>query len=133
MSTNGEDGWPHTVPMSYVLDGDRLILWTDGTSRKVRNLRIDDRVTCVVEEGARLEEFRAVQIRGRAEIVEDLEESSRVGAEMFGRYAEGPLPPEALAYAGVLAHQRVVVRITPVTTVSWDHRKVMVDLGEIGS
>jgi PPOX class probable F420-dependent enzyme len=133
VSTNGDDGWPHIVPMSYVVDDGCVVLWTDGNSRKVKNLRLDARITCVVEMGEILPEFRAVQIRGRADIVDDLAESRRIGQAMFERYSDGPPPPEALAYAAVLAEQRLVVRVNPVRTVSWDHRKVMVNLGEIGS
>ncbi|HZT65503.1 MAG TPA: pyridoxamine 5'-phosphate oxidase family protein [Acidimicrobiales bacterium] len=133
VTTNGHDGWPHVVPLSYdLLEGD-VAFWTDGESRKVRNLRVDDRVTCLVEEGDRLDQFRAVQLLGRAQIIDDYQSSADFGRSLFTRYSDGELDPAAEAYAAVLAHQRVIVRVKAEKVVSWDHRKVMVDLGAIGS
>lgn len=133
VSTNGPEGWPHVVPLAYLLHDGDVVFWTDGASRKVRNLRADDRLSCLVEEGDRLEEYRAVQLSGRAEIIEDLEASASMGIRLFERYSEGPLAPEAEAYARTLAAQRVAVHLRADRVVSWDHRKVMVDLGRIGS
>ncbi len=133
VSTNGPDGWPHVVPLSYILlDGD-VAFWTDGASRKVRNLRADDRMGCLVEQGDDVGTFRAVQLRGRAEIIEDHPTSAEVGTRLFARYSEGPLDPGAAAYASALASQRVIIRLHAERTISWDHRKVMVDLDALGS
>ena len=132
LTTNGPDGWPHVVPLSYILlDGD-VAFWTDGTSRKVRNLRADDRMGCLVEQGDDIGDFRAVHLRGRAEIIDDRDTSAAVGTRLFTRYSEGPLDPRAEAYAATLAPQRVVVRLHAERTVSWDHRKMMVDLDAMG-
>jgi PPOX class probable F420-dependent enzyme len=131
--TNGADGWPHVVPLSYFVDNRALMAWTDGDSRKVANLRLDDRVSCLVEQGEGIGDFRAVQIRGRAELVEDYEASRRVGTTLFERYAGGPLDATGLDYVAALAHLRVGIRIRPAHIVSWDHRKVQVDVRTIGS
>lgn len=133
VTTNGADGWPHVVPLSYILlDGD-IVCWTDGASRKVRNLRADNRMGCLVEQGDDIGNFRAVQLQGRAEIIEDQQTSAGVGTRLFARYSEGPLDPRAEAYASALASQRVVIRLHAERTVSWDHRKTMVDLDVMGS
>jgi general stress protein 26 len=133
VTTNGPGGWPHVVPLPYVLvDGD-VTFWTDGTSRKVRNLRVDDRMGCLLEQGDDIANFRAVQLEGRAEIIEDHQTSAEVGTWLFAWYSEGPLDPRAEAYAAALAPQRVVGRLHSERTVSWDHRKVMVDLDAMGS
>ena len=133
VTTNGPDGWPHVVPLSYLLlDGD-VVFWTDGISRKVRNLRADDRMGCLVEAGDDIGSFRAVQLQGRAEIFDDHQASAEVGTRLFARYSDGRLDPRAEAYATALAPQRVVIRLHAERTVSWDHRKMMVDLGAMGS
>jgi PPOX class probable F420-dependent enzyme len=133
VSTNGSDGWPHVVPLSFILLGGDVVFWTDGTSRKVRNLRADDRISCLMEQGDDISSFRAVQLQGRAEITDDRRISAEVGARLFARYSDGPLDPRAEAYAAALAPQRVVIRLHAERTVSWDHRKVMVDLDAMGS
>jgi PPOX class probable F420-dependent enzyme len=133
VTTNGSDGWPHVVPLSYILLDGQVAFWTDGTSRKVRNLRADDRMGCLMERGDDVGNFQAVQLSGRAEIIDDHQTSTEVGTRLFARYSEGPLDPRAEAYATVLASQRVVIRLHAERTVSWDHRKVMVDLDAMGS
>jgi PPOX class probable F420-dependent enzyme len=133
VSTNGPDGWPHVVPLSFILlDGD-VVFWTGGTSRKVRNLRADDRMSCLMEHGDDISNFRAVQLQGRAEVIDDHQTSAEVGTRLFARYSGGPPDPRAEAYAAALAPQRVVIRLHAERTVSWDHRKVMVDLDAMGS
>lgn len=37
LSTNGDDGYPHTVPLWYMLDGDDLVVMTNRDSVKVQN------------------------------------------------------------------------------------------------
>lgn len=131
--SNGARGWPHVVPLSYFVEDRAIVLWTDGDSRKVANLRRDDRVSCLVEEGDGVADFRAVQIQGRADLVDDYEDSRRIGTTLFERYAGGPLESSGLDYVAALAHLRVGVRIRPAHIVSWDHRKVQVDVRTIGS
>ncbi|MGH9058347.1 MAG: pyridoxamine 5'-phosphate oxidase family protein [Acidimicrobiales bacterium] len=121
------------VPMSYLLWDGRLALWTDPGSQKVRNLRRNPAITCLVEQGDRFEEFRAVQLRGRAELIEDPDDSRRAGELLFARAAPGPLTEEGRAAVAALAPQRVVVVVHPERTVSWDHRKLGgVRPGDIG-
>ena len=133
VSTNGPDGWPHVVPLSYLFLDGQLAVWTDPNSQKVKNLRRDPRITVLVEAGDRVEEFRAVHLCGRAEVIDDPSESVRAGEALLSRHAGGELPPEAVGYVAALAPHRVVVKVTVEKTVSWDHRKVMVDLQKVGS
>jgi PPOX class probable F420-dependent enzyme len=133
LTTNGDDGWPHVVPMSYFVDHGDLLFWTDPGSRKVRNLRSDDRVTCLIESGQRFEEFRAVQIYGRVEIIEDYEKSVEAGKRLFSRYAGVPLDADQEEFTALLAHQRVILRLRAERIVSWDHAKLDVDVRTIGS
>ena len=64
LATNGPTGTPHLVAMWYaVLDGE---IWfeTKAKSQKVQNLRRDDRVTCLIEDGQTYEELRGVELVG---------------------------------------------------------------------
>jgi PPOX class probable F420-dependent enzyme len=127
VATRDAGGQIDLVPMSYLFWGGRLAVWTDPASQKVRNLRRDPHVACLVEAGERFEDFRAVQLRGRAELIDDVDSSRQAGELLFARYGSEPLTDEALAAAAALAPARVVVVIHPDRIVSWDHRK----LGEI--
>ena len=37
LSTIGSDGYPHSVPIWYMIDGDDLVFISDRTARKTRN------------------------------------------------------------------------------------------------
>src|SRR3954447_3700348 len=124
VATHGPGQAMHLVPLSYVMIDGRLTLWTDGDSQKVANLRRDPRVTCLVEMGDRFEDMRAVQIRGRAEVADDLDTSVKTGLALFARSGSEGQSEQAQAYARSLAPIRVTVTIEPERVISWDHRKL---------
>ena len=39
VTTIGPDGYPHTVPIWYILDGDDLVIATGLNTRKLKNIR----------------------------------------------------------------------------------------------
>ena len=132
VATLDVDGAPHLVPLAYMwLDG-ALAFWTDPESRKVRNLRRDPRITCLIETGAGPDEFRAVQIVGRAEVIDDADTSRRAGEALSVRYG-GPLDDDSRAWVESLVPVRVAVLVHPERVVSWDHRKLAgVGLEDLG-
>jgi len=133
VGTINADGSVHLVPLGFMRFDGQLAFWTDPASRKVHNLRRDPRITCLIETGVEVEEFRAAQIVGRAEIIDDPETSLRAGETLFTRY-NGPLDDELKAVVAAMAPARVAILVEPERVVSWDHRKLGgSDLGEIGS
>jgi len=123
VATHNPDGSVHLVPLAFMqLDG-QLAFWTDPESQKVKNLRRDPRVTCLIETGTQFENFRAVQIVGRATVLDGLETSQRAGETLFARYP-GPRGAQLTAYVAGLAPKRVAIAIEPLRVVSWDHRKL---------
>ena len=119
----GPDGVPHLVPMWFTVIDGRIALWTYAKSQKTANLRRDPRVTCLVEAGEQYGELRGVSITGRAEIHDDYETVFNVGAALYGRY-QGDMTHASRAGVAAEANKRVAVYIDPVTTVTWDHRKL---------
>jgi PPOX class probable F420-dependent enzyme len=118
------DGTPHLVTMWYELvDGD-ICFWTYGKSQKVVNLRRDARLTVLVATGEVYEQLKGVSITGTAELVEELPDVLAFGLELFAKYW-GPAEDE-LVRAGVEAQatKRVVIRVKPHKTVTWDHAKL---------
>src|SRR6185436_19819525 len=73
VATFNPDGSAHLVPLSLMRFDGHVAFWTDPASRKVKNLRRDPRITCLIETGTRFEDFRAVQITGRATVIDDLD------------------------------------------------------------
>ena len=132
VGTINPDGSVHLVPLAFMWFDGRLAFWTDPASRKVKNLRRDPRITCLIETGSKFEEFRAVQITGRATVIDDPETSLRAGETLFFRY-HGPLGDELKAAVVRLVPVRVAIVVEPDRVVSWDHRKLTADIDDIGS
>ena len=132
VATLNPDGSAHLVPLAFMQFDGQLAFWTDPKSRKVKNLRRDPRITCLIETGSEFEEFRAVQITGRATVIDEPETSLRAGETLFARY-NGPLDDEQKAVVAQLVPVRVAVVVEPDRVVSWDHRKLADSrLGDIG-
>jgi len=126
VATNGRDGWPHLMPLWFVMRGDEPWAWTYARSQKVRNLERDDRVTWQVESGTSYEQLRGVMVKARVELVRDLEAVSAFGVELFERYTGmRPLAPEVRAMIEAQAPKRVALRFVAAgPAVTWDHAKL---------
>lgn len=123
-ATNGIRGWPHLMPLWYVVRGEEIWSWTYGKSQKVRNLERDPRATLQVEDGERYEELRGVMIEAQTELHRDLDTVSALGAELITRYAGGDSTSEIEAAVRAQAAKRVALRFRPERITSWDHRKL---------
>ena len=123
VATIGQNGYPHLVAMWYILVDHHLVFWTYAKSQKALNLQRDPRLTVLVEAGTRYEELRGVQIRGRADIINERETVQRYGELIFERYT-GPLNEQTRALVTAQAAKRIVVVVNPVAVTSWDHRKL---------
>jgi len=120
------DGTPHLVTMYYaVLDGD-LAFWTYGKAQKAVNLRRDPRITCLVEDGVAYDELRGVTVYGEAELIEDYDHVVDFGMALTARYPEvfGADAEAMRPFVEQQAHKRVVARVRPKRTASWDHSKM---------
>ncbi len=125
LATNGRDGYPHLIAMWYaVKDGD-LVMTTYGKSQKVQNIRRDPRATMMWESGTAYNKLAGVMIRGRAEIVDDVNFTAEV-MRMVGRKMSGTnhVSPEQSRALATQAAKRVVIRFHPEKFSSWDHSKL---------
>ena len=124
VATIDHDGYPHLVAMWYALLDKEVVFWTYAKSQKAINLRRDPRLTCLVETGERYEELRGVQIKGRADIIDDRESVQRIGESIWQRYAGPQFNENVRAMVAAQAAKRIVVVVKPVEVVSWDHHKL---------
>ncbi|MBK5288296.1 MAG: PPOX class F420-dependent oxidoreductase [Acidimicrobiia bacterium] len=118
------DGTPHLVTMWYLREGDDLLFWTYGKSQKVVNVRRDPRVTVLVATGDAYEELRGVSINGTAAVIDDLDEVLEFGLSVYEKYwgaIDNDLVRDGVKMMGA---KRVVIRVSPVKTTSWDHSKL---------
>ena len=123
-ATTGRDGWPHLMPLWYVVREGRLWAWTFAKSQKTKNLERDPRATLLVEAGETYDQLRGVMIEAEAELVADFDAVLALGRELGSRYAPGAEGPEAEAALAHQAGKRMAIRFRPRRVVSWDHRKL---------
>jgi hypothetical protein len=143
-ATAGPRGWPHLMPLWYVLRdaptdagpgapgaGPRLWSWTYAASQKVRNLERDARATLQVETGELYHELRGVMLECDVVVHRELDDVAALGREIFARYASPRGEPPAVELpddvAGVVAAQaakRVGLEFVELRRASWDHRKL---------
>jgi PPOX class probable F420-dependent enzyme len=125
-TTIGPRGWPHSMPLWYVVrDGD-IWAWTFAKSQKVKNLERDPRCTLLVEAGVEYGELRGIQIEAEAELIRDPEAVYDFAVELTLRYADGIDNIEGDAAAGLRAldPKRIANHFHPIRTATWDHRKL---------
>jgi nitroimidazol reductase NimA-like FMN-containing flavoprotein (pyridoxamine 5'-phosphate oxidase superfamily) len=137
-ATLGKDGWPHLMPLWYVLrghsagePGPRIWSWTYGASQKVRNIEREPRATLQVESGEEYAELRGVMLECDVVLHRDIAEIVRLGAEIMTRNAVPrdvepltELPPQARDAVAAQAGKRVGLEFVELRRVSWDHRKL---------
>jgi PPOX class probable F420-dependent enzyme len=126
-ATLGRDGWPHLMPLWYVMESShppQTWAWTYAKSQKVRNLERDPRATIQVEAGTEYGELRGMMARTECEIVRDLDEIAAIGTRLAERYGGGALTPEQEAGMRRQAAKRVGLRFHVRDVTTWDHRKL---------
>jgi hypothetical protein len=135
-ATNGVSGWPHLMPLWYVVRAGELWAWTFAKSQKVRNLERDSRATVQVEAGEAYEELRGVMFECDVIVHRDLETVTALGMELAARYAPagdgdghgGAAAPEATAQMreafAAQAAKRVALQFAERRRATWDHRKL---------
>ncbi|MGX6447527.1 pyridoxamine 5'-phosphate oxidase family protein [Patulibacter sp. S7RM1-6] len=128
-ASQGARGWPHLMPLWYVVRDGRLWAWTFAKSQKTRNLERDPRATLQVEAGDTYDQLRGVMLECETVIHRDLETVAGVGADVLRRYTPGlepgaPLPPEAQGMVEAQASKRVAFEFVERRRATWDHRKL---------
>ena len=136
LATIGKDGFPHLMPLWYVIrrpEDERqrdpagrnpIYAWTFAKSQKVRNLERDPRCTLQVEAGTEYGELRGVMFKAEAIIHRDVEDVWAVGARIAQRYGGGQITPEVESALRAQAAKRVALGFRVTDTASWDHRKL---------
>jgi hypothetical protein len=124
-ATFGPRGWPHLMPLWYVVRDGRLWGWTYAKSQKALNLARDPRCTLQVEAGVEYAQLRGVMMECEAVLHRDLDIVTGIGLDLTRRYA-----PEGADIAGMedafraQAPKRVGLEFAERRRVTWDHRKL---------
>ena len=125
--SNSPSGFPHPMPMFFHTDEKgRFLVSTYGSSQKVLNYQRDRKAALLLESGGEYEELQAVMMEATAEIIDDTD--FVVETMMNIRRQRDPskvdFPPEEIEGIQYAARKRVIIRFTPIKTMSWDHTKL---------
>ncbi|CAN5196432.1 PPOX class F420-dependent oxidoreductase [soil metagenome] len=129
-ATIGQDGFPHLMPLWYVMRGEDLWAWTFAKSQKVRNLERDPRATLQVEAGEEYSELRGVMVKCDVELHRGTERVAELGTELFTRYRPeakdepGELDEDVRRMVLAQAPKRVALQFRARSRATWDHRKL---------
>ena len=126
VSSLGPRGWPHSMPMWFVVREGEIWVWSFAKSQKVRNLERDPRATLLVEAGHEYTELRGLQIEAEADLIRETPRVAEFGKQLAIRYSEGidSIEGDAAAALEAQAAKRVAIRFSPLRTATWDHRKL---------
>jgi general stress protein 26 len=122
-ATHGPRGWPHLMPLWYVLRDGRLWAWTFAKSQKARNIERDPRATLQVEAGEAYAELRGVMLECDVVVHRDVELVTELGVEIFTRYGEGSAD-EMRQMVERQAPKRIGLEFVELRRATWDHRKL---------
>jgi len=127
-ATNGRRGWPHLMPLWYVLrpTGDdgapQVWAWTFAKSQKAKNLERDPRATLQVEAGESYEQLRGVMLECDVTVHRDVDLLREFGLELYARYAE--VDDGVRAMVDQQAPKRIGLQFVERSRATWDHRKL---------
>jgi len=118
LTTIGRDGYPHSVPLGYIRDGDAIYIGSRTTTQRLKNVERNPKVSLMVESGSTMADIKGVIIQGDATIIREPDEVLSLLREAGRRRGtpEELLPAEPrpdVAY----------IRVTPRKTISWDYSR----------
>ncbi len=124
IATYNHDGSIHLVAMWYGFYEGKPAFETFAKSQKVLNLRRDNRITALVEDGDDYNELRGVELVGTARVVDDPDVIMAIARDVVRRYMANVAEEDVEAIAAGMARKRSAIIIDSDRVVSWDHNKL---------
>lgn len=110
-----KDGSPQITPVWYDFEGTYLYFSTTTGPAKARNIRRDNRIAVSIKN---VDAHKVVLFSGNAEILDDKDHV--LVRRLVARYT--PLD-KVDGFLSGLGANRVIVRLKPIKTISWDYTK----------
>jgi hypothetical protein len=127
-ATFGPSGFPHLMPLWYVVRDGRLWAWTFAKAQKTKNLERDPRATVQVEAGRdQYHLLRGVMLETEVTIHHDTDFVTQLGLDIFGRYGgdpSGDVSDDVRTMVRAQAVKRVGLEFVERRRATWDHRKL---------
>ena len=117
LATLDKDGFPHLVAMTFGVRDGAYYMTSYAKAQKVLNIRRDPKVGLMIEAGGSYAELKGVMVRGHCEIIEGEDAVRDAWAVISGTTPRRRETNDSAA-------KRVVLKVTPHKTVTWDHSKL---------
>ena len=121
LATLDQDGFPHVTAMNFVMRDGAFYMTSYGKAQKVVNIQRNPKTAIMVETGSMYAELKGVMVRGECQIIDSEDAVHQVWAWSAEERGETYKRP---AGASSSAPKRVVLKIVPEKTISWDHSKL---------
>jgi nitroimidazol reductase NimA-like FMN-containing flavoprotein (pyridoxamine 5'-phosphate oxidase superfamily) len=118
LATHNEDGTIHLTALTFLYKDGEFLFGTQDITQKVKNVQRNGNVTLLIDTTER--PFKGVMVYGKAVLDYDSVVEKRI--EIFSK----AMPPEnAQGFAHALANKwkPVIIRVTPVSMISYDYSK----------
>ncbi len=114
----GRDGFPHAVPVWFLVHDDRILVLSEPATAKVRNIQVNDHAMFHLEAGDDGEKLTLFQ--GTATVSEKptLEWISEIGAAYGAKYERG-LAGLDLTTETMAARYSNVIEFAPAKLIAW--------------
>jgi PPOX class probable F420-dependent enzyme len=119
LATLDRDGFPHLVAMTVGAKDGEYYMTSYAKAQKVLNIRRNPKVALMVEAGQAYSELQGIMLRGHCEIIEG-EDAVRDAWAVISGIDGAPRRRETNDSAA----KRVVLKVTPEKTYTWDHTKL---------
>lgn len=124
LATIDQDGFPHVVAMGFYVEDGIYYMTSYAKAQKVVNIRRNPKVGLMVETGKSYAELKGVMVRGACEVIDDVETVRAVMNHRRGSPESGVRGESGRRGSLDSAPKRVVLKVTPHKTTSWDHSKL---------
>ena len=119
LATVDKDGFPHLVAMTYGIKNGVYYMTSYAKAQKVLNIQRNPKVGLMIEAGGSYAELQGVMVRGHCELIEGEDAVREAWAVISGEGGR-----QRRKETNDSAAKRVVLKVTPHKTVTWDHTKL---------
>ena len=116
LSTNGHDGFPHTIPIGYFVSGGRSFSGCLESTQKVQNVERNQKISLTLESGETMADIKGVLIKANAEIIRD--DEARIAISQLAARQRGV---NEVDLPQTVRPGSVYIKANPVKIVSWDY------------
>ena len=116
LSTNGHDGFPHTVPLGYFVSDKRIFIGCLDKTQKVKNIERNANISLTLESGQSMANIKGVLIKATARVISD--DAERLSISQLAARQRGvndtDLPKNVRSGS-------VYIKAEPLSIISWDY------------